>query len=240
MATEAGFDIPPFGTHQKMAHLAALLLASAVGARAWDVARTPPMGFKCVISAAVDSHALHTRHSHNIPYPTAQHVEPLWLLRHGPDPDGHGRSDERLGPLQGRLRVREQRRTYREASPLPGRHQLQPASCLPPPAANQLIATYRVIPNLAQDCWMNAARDANGNQVANADKFPQGFKAVADYIHSLGMKSGLYTAKGPSTCAGFAASCKHEAQDALQWASWGIARTRQPPPNHAGATLWPR
>ena len=92
----------------------------------------------------------------------------------------------------------------------------------------------------SDDCWMNAARDQNGNQVANPAKFPQGFKAVADYIHSLGLKSGLYTAKGSRTCAGFAASCQHEVQDAAQWASWGIARTRQPPPNHAGATLRPR
>ena len=65
-------------------------------------------------------------------------------------------------------------------------------------------------------------RDAAGNQVANPQKFPNGFKAVADFIHSLNMSSGLYTAKGPSTCAGFAASCQHEVQDALQWASWGI------------------
>ena len=72
------------------------------------------------------------------------------------------------------------------------------------------------------DCWMLAQRDANGNQVANPQKFPNGFKAVADFIHSLNMSSGLYTAKGHSTCAGFAASCEHEAQDALQWASWGI------------------
>ena len=107
---------------------------------------------------------------------------------------------------------------------------------LPPPTRRP----NRVNPNLAQDCWMNAARDANGNQVANPAKFPQGFKAVADYIHSLGLKSGLYTAKGSRTCAGFAASCQHEVQDAAQWASWGIARTRQPPPNHAGATLRPR
>ena len=48
------------------------------------------------------------------------------------------------------------------------------------------------------------------------------FKAVADFIHGLGMKSGLYTAKGPHTCAGFAASCNHETQDAKQWAEWGI------------------
>jgi len=69
---------------------------------------------------------------------------------------------------------------------------------------------------------MNAARGPNGEQVANPSKFPNGFKAVADFIHSLGLKSGLYTAKGPNTCAGFAASCNHEVQDAAQWASWGV------------------
>ena len=85
----------------------------------------------------------------------------------------------------------------------------------------------------SDDCWALAERDANGNQVANPEKFPDGFKSVSDFIHSLGMKSGLYTAKGPTTCAGFAASCKHEVQDALQWASWGIVRAcvaRVPPP----------
>jgi len=74
----------------------------------------------------------------------------------------------------------------------------------------------------SDDCWMNKDRDANGNQVANPTKFPDGFQNVTAYIHGFGLKSGLYTAKGPSTCAGFAASCQHEAQDALLWASWGI------------------
>jgi alpha-galactosidase len=74
----------------------------------------------------------------------------------------------------------------------------------------------------SDDCWMMKDRDTNGNQVPNPEKFPNGFKDVADYIHSLGLSSGLYTAKGPNTCAGFAASCQHEAQDALLWASWGI------------------
>lgn len=69
---------------------------------------------------------------------------------------------------------------------------------------------------------MEAARDANGSQVANPQKFPYGFKNVTDYLHSLGLKSGLYTAKGPHTCAGFAASCEHEVQDAAQWAAWGV------------------
>lgn len=74
----------------------------------------------------------------------------------------------------------------------------------------------------SDDAWMLAQRDANGFQVANPDKFPDGFQAVASYLHSIGLKSGLYTAKGPTTCAGFAASCDHEFQDASQWASWGI------------------
>ena len=69
---------------------------------------------------------------------------------------------------------------------------------------------------------MLANRTADGRQIANPEKFPDGFKAVADKIHALGMKSGLYTAKGPDTCAGFAASCRHETIDAAQWASWGI------------------
>eukprot|EP00759_Apiculatamorpha_spiralis_P024348 PhF_6_TR27884/c0_g1_i5/m.40835/K07407/E3.2.1.22B, galA, rafA; alpha-galactosidase len=74
----------------------------------------------------------------------------------------------------------------------------------------------------SDDCWMLADRDANGNQVANPAKFPYGFQNVTAFIHSLGLKSGLYTAKGTTTCAGFAASCDHEEQDAKQWASWGI------------------
>jgi hypothetical protein len=66
--------------------------------------------------------------------------------------------------------------------------------------------------------------------IPNPEKFPNGFKAVADSIHALGLKSGLYTAKGTHTCAGFAASCGHEAQDAKLWASWGIDYVRNLPP----------
>jgi hypothetical protein len=75
--------------------------------------------------------------------------------------------------------------------------------------------------------WVDGGRDARthervGAQVPNPAKFPNGFAAVTAYIHSLGLKSGLYTARGPHTCAGFAASCGHEAQDALLYASWLI------------------
>ena len=74
----------------------------------------------------------------------------------------------------------------------------------------------------SDDCWMLLNRTADGRQIANPEKFPQGFKFVADSIHSLGLKAGLYTAKGPTTCAGYAASCNHEQIDAAQWAAWGV------------------
>jgi len=74
----------------------------------------------------------------------------------------------------------------------------------------------------SDDCWMLANRAADGRQIADPKKFPNGFQSVSHYIHSLGLKSGLYTAKGPHTCAGRAASCGHEVIDATQWAEWGI------------------
>jgi alpha-galactosidase len=74
----------------------------------------------------------------------------------------------------------------------------------------------------SDDCWMLATRDANGNMVPNPSKFPDGFAAVTAYIHSLGMKSGLYSSRSPKTCAGFMASCDYEYQDAALWASYEI------------------
>jgi len=74
----------------------------------------------------------------------------------------------------------------------------------------------------SDDCWMTRNRTSDGRQIADPAKFPDGFAAVTAFIHSLGLKSGLYTAKGTTTCDGFAASCDHEAIDAAQWAEWGI------------------
>ena len=74
----------------------------------------------------------------------------------------------------------------------------------------------------SDDCWMLAARNSKGQQVADPSKFPNGFAAVAAYIHQQGLKSGLYTAKGNWTCQRRAASCMHEMIDAQQWAEWGI------------------
>jgi alpha-galactosidase len=72
------------------------------------------------------------------------------------------------------------------------------------------------------DCWEASARDAAGNLVANATKFPNGIKPVADYVHSKGLKIGIYSEAGTTTCAGYPGSLGHEAADARTFASWGI------------------
>ncbi len=69
------------------------------------------------------------------------------------------------------------------------------------------------------DTW-EGKRDANGMIQCN-EKFPD-MKALADYVHSKGMKIGVYSSPGPTTCAGFEASWKHELQDAQQYAAWGF------------------
>jgi alpha-galactosidase len=63
-------------------------------------------------------------------------------------------------------------------------------------------------------------RDAKGFIVPNA-RFPD-MKGLADYIHSLGLKAGLYSSPGPWTCGGCAASWRHEEQDAQTYARWGF------------------
>jgi alpha-galactosidase len=65
-------------------------------------------------------------------------------------------------------------------------------------------------------------RDENGNIIVNPDKFPSGIKALADYIHSKGLKFGLYSDAGYKTCGGFPGSLGHEYQDARQYAEWGV------------------
>jgi alpha-galactosidase len=69
------------------------------------------------------------------------------------------------------------------------------------------------------DTW-ELGRDANGNITSNT-KFPN-MKALADYVHSKGLKIGIYSSPGPTTCAGYEASYGHEEQDAKTFASWGI------------------
>ena len=73
------------------------------------------------------------------------------------------------------------------------------------------------------DCWsVHSGRDENGRLIPNPEKFPSGMKALADYIHSLGLKFGIYSCDGSHTCAGFPASFDHEFVDAEQFAEWGV------------------
>ncbi|MGH9528763.1 MAG: glycoside hydrolase family 27 protein [Terriglobales bacterium] len=69
------------------------------------------------------------------------------------------------------------------------------------------------------DTW-EGGRDAKGNILTNK-KFPD-MKALADYVHSKGLKLGIYSSPGPNTCAGYEGSYGHEQQDARTYAAWGI------------------
>ena len=71
------------------------------------------------------------------------------------------------------------------------------------------------------DCW-HGKRDENGFITADAQKFPSGIRALADYIHSKGLKFGIYSDAGRLTCGGRPGSQGYEYQDALQYARWGV------------------
>ncbi len=71
------------------------------------------------------------------------------------------------------------------------------------------------------DCWQ-VIRDPAGNIIADAKTFPSGIKALADYVHSKGLKFGIYSDAGTMTCAKRPGTRGHEYQDALQYAAWGV------------------
>ncbi len=84
------------------------------------------------------------------------------------------------------------------------------------------------------DCWMQRTRDANGNLQVDTTRFPgtdprlpagssaNPLKALGDYIHSKGLKFGIYEDAGYETCQGAAGSYGHFQQDADLYASWGV------------------
>lgn len=73
------------------------------------------------------------------------------------------------------------------------------------------------------DGWSTHKRDSiTGDLVADPVKFPSGMKALADYVHSKGLKFGLYNCGGTMTCAKFPGSHGYEEQDARLYASWGV------------------
>lgn len=71
------------------------------------------------------------------------------------------------------------------------------------------------------DCW-HGQRDAQGFIHEDPIRFPSGIKALADYVHSKGLKIGIYSDAGSQTCGGKPGSRGHEYQDAITYASWGI------------------
>ena len=86
-------------------------------------------------------------------------------------------------------------------------------------ASGMKAAGYQYI--VIDDCWQKS-RDADGNIQADPERFPSGIKALADYVHSKGLKFGLYSDAGALTCGGRPGSAGHEFQDARQYARWGV------------------
>jgi alpha-galactosidase len=71
------------------------------------------------------------------------------------------------------------------------------------------------------DCW-HGERDSLGFIHPDSKRFPSGMKALADYVHSKGLKLGIYSDAGWKTCGGRPGSRGHEYQDALTYAKWGV------------------
>ena len=71
------------------------------------------------------------------------------------------------------------------------------------------------------DCWQ-ISRDSLGNIVADPQRFPSGMKSLGDYIHSRGLKFGIYSDAGTATCQGRPGSRGYEFQDARTYAAWGV------------------
>ncbi len=86
-------------------------------------------------------------------------------------------------------------------------------------ASGMRDAGYQFI--VIDDCWQ-VDRDSKGNIIVDAKTFPSGIKALADYVHSKGLKFGIYSDAGTKTCAGRPGSWGYEFQDARQYAEWGV------------------
>jgi alpha-galactosidase len=86
-------------------------------------------------------------------------------------------------------------------------------------AQGMLEAGYHYL--VIDDCWQGE-RDSLGWIHPNPQRFPSGMKALADYVHSKGLKFGIYSCAGYKTCGGHPASRGHEFQDAIAYAQWGV------------------
>ena len=72
------------------------------------------------------------------------------------------------------------------------------------------------------DLWEAPERGADGRLAADEEKFPGGIKALADYVHSKGLKFGIYSCAGSHTCGVKPASYGYEEEDAQTFAEWGV------------------
>ncbi|XP_025407951.1 alpha-N-acetylgalactosaminidase-like [Sipha flava] len=72
------------------------------------------------------------------------------------------------------------------------------------------------------DCWMQTNRTADGKLQADKKRFPNGIKALADYVHSKGLKFGIYESVGSKSCEGYAGIAGHEQIDAQTFAEWEV------------------
>ncbi|MGW4897807.1 hypothetical protein ACWEQL_37005 [Kitasatospora sp. NPDC004240] len=90
------------------------------------------------------------------------------------------------------------------------------------------------------DCWTAPSRDAAGNLVPDPVKFPNGIAAVADHVHALGLKLGIYEDAGTRTCAGLPGSLGRETRDAALFASWGVDLLKYDNCNNNGLPSRPR
>ena len=86
-------------------------------------------------------------------------------------------------------------------------------------ASGMKDAGYEVI--VIDDCWQ-VDRDAQGNIIADPERFPSGMKALADYVHNKGLKFGIYSCAGTMTCQKRPGGRGYEFQDARQYAAWGV------------------
>ncbi|PYI01135.1 alpha-galactosidase aglB [Aspergillus sclerotiicarbonarius CBS 121057] len=97
-------------------------------------------------------------------------------------------------------------------------------------AANEVVNLglkslgYEYVNNEVDDCWsVKSGRDPTTKRIIpDPDKFPDGISGVADQVHALGLKLGIYSSAGLTTCAGYPASLGYEEIDAQSFADWGV------------------
>ena len=90
------------------------------------------------------------------------------------------------------------------------------------------------------DCWMTPSRNSAGQLVPDPNKFPDGISGTATYVHSLGLKLGIYEDAGTNTCAGYPGSLGHESTDAQTFASWGVDYLKYDNCNNQGVSAQAR